>query len=514
VADFARPVASTTRPGPIRDTLRPLLSDRTTLGLLVALLCGAGWLQLRSVLHHDPAWLIHGTEVFLDGGRLYRDVFELNPPLIFYLTVPPVWLARSLQLFDLDVFVVYVVALITLSLSIAGLVLRYASALPAGMRNGILLAAGVALAICPAGNFGQREHLMLVLALPYLLLAAGRARQVPCAMWLAGAVGVMAALGFALKPHFLLIPFAAECYIVACTGTLRRLLRTETLGLGAAILLYLEAIVWFTPDYLTTIVPFGMAVYEGGFDSPLLAVLACPATLLLPLVLTLQLATRRNLAIPQPGDILCIAASGFFVIYVMQMKGWSYQAYPLDATLFLGLAVVLLQSVGVPHLSRLAIAIGVLLAAVGVNDGMQRYRNAFMAEMAPIVAGLPKDASIYVFTAKVSEAFPLVNYSGIGWSSRFDTFWLLPGLLMQPAPTPEIEKFLRNAVVTDLTRRPPALIFVDVAPAKAYFGGRTFDYIRYFSADPRFAALWAEYQPLTRIGHFLVYRQHSPTGTT
>jgi hypothetical protein len=87
-------------------------------------------------------------------------------------------------------------------------------------------------------------------------------------------------------------------------------------------------------------------------------------------------------------------------------------------------------------------------------------------------------------------------------------------LLMQPAPTPEIEKFLRNAVVTDLTRRPPALIFVDVAPAKAYFGGRTFDYIRYFSADPRFAALWAEYQPLTRIGHFLVYRQHSPTGTT
>jgi hypothetical protein len=106
----------------------------------------------------------------------------------------------------------------------------------------------------------------------------------------------------------------------------------------------------------------------------------------------------------------------------------------------------------------------------------------------------------------VSEAFPLVNYLQLGWSSRFDTFWLLPGLLRQSPPPTQIERFLREAVLEDLTRRPPDVVWVDVAPRKAYFAD-AFDYIDYFSADPRFTALWTQYRPLTRIGHFQLYRR-------
>jgi len=488
----------------------PTITGGVTFMMLTIFLLICADLQLHSTLHHDPAWLIHGTEVFLDGGKLYRDVFELNPPLIFYLTVPPVWLARQFHLFDIDTFVVYVFGLIALSLWASWLALSKDEALPPWIRTFTLLAAAIAVAICPAGNFGQREHLMIVFSLPYLLLAAGRARSLFRDRCLAFNIGVFSAFGFALKPHFLLIPFALECYIILRTGTLTRIIRAETIGLGAMTLLYAAVIAWFTPDYLTTIVPFGVAVYGGGFDSTLLAVLACPATLLLPLVLALHIVLRRNLRVPEFADTLCVAAVCSFIIYVVQMKGWSYQAYPVDATLFLGLAALLLRMPDTPRPSYFTVVISVLLLAMGLNNGVRRYQNEFMAEMASLVEALPPDSSIYVFTAKVSEAFPLVNYTGVGWSSRFDTFWLLPGLVTQPNPSHEIEQFVRDAVVADLTRQPPTLVFIDVAKRKAYFGDHDFDYISYFSTDSRFTAIWEHYQPITQIGHFLVFRRHAP----
>ena len=108
-------------------------------------LFGCASSQLHSILHHDPAWLIHGTKIFLDGGKLYRDVFELNPPLIFYLTVAPVWVARQLHLFEVDVFVLYVFALIALSLWVSWLLSRDDTALPSRTRDCMLIAVAVAL---------------------------------------------------------------------------------------------------------------------------------------------------------------------------------------------------------------------------------------------------------------------------------------------------------------------------------------------------------------------------------
>jgi hypothetical protein len=431
-----------------------------------------------------------------------------------------VWFARRFNLFDVNVFIVYVFLLIAVCLAIVWFLLRGVAALSPLVRHGILLAAAVALAVCPAESFGQREHLMLILSLPYLLLVGTRSRHIACGTRLAVAIGALAALGFALKPHFLLLPAAAECYLAVRTGNFRRCARAETLALAGTVLLYFAVIACFTPDYLTTIVPFALAVYARGYDARLSAVLAPPELLLLPVLVLLQSIMRRRQIVPEIGDILGIAAVCFFAIYVVQMKAWSYHLYPLDATLFLLLSGIFLQGLApaaaLPRLRYLTAAIGVLLVIMATSAGIRRYRyslmtyNSFMTDMAPLVRALPSGSSIYVFTAKVSDGFPLVNYYRLGWSSRFDTFWLLPGLIAQPSPPRKIEQFLRDAVVDDLTKQPPTLIFVDVAPGKMYFGNRDFDYIRYFSADPRFAAIWADYEEVVQVGDFLVFRRRAP----
>ena len=59
-------------------------------------------------MHHDVAWYLYATGRLLDGATLYRDIIDLNPPLIFYLTTPAVWIARGLEYSSIPVFKVYV----------------------------------------------------------------------------------------------------------------------------------------------------------------------------------------------------------------------------------------------------------------------------------------------------------------------------------------------------------------------------------------------------------------------
>ena len=61
-------------------------------------------------------------------------------------------------------------------------------------------------------DFGQREHLMVLGALPYLFLAARRVQgvQEPYRY----IVAILAAVAFAIKPYFLFIPALVELYLL------------------------------------------------------------------------------------------------------------------------------------------------------------------------------------------------------------------------------------------------------------------------------------------------------------
>ncbi len=157
---------------------------------------------------------------------------------------------------------------------------------------------------------------------------------------------------------------------------------------------------------------------------------------------------------------------------------------------------------------------------VGAGAGRGGYRNAFLDTMMPHVARHAAGGSITTFTTNVSLSFPLVNYAGVGWSSRLSTQWLLPGAVRKRQAgggetnllLDEIERYARDAVIADLTARPPDLVIVDKRERKSYFGGLAFDYIDYFSADPRFAAIWAGYEWIGDEGDYRLYRRRRPPG--
>ena len=78
----------------------------------------------------------------------------------------------------------------------------------AAHRQALLGAAALATYVLPWAVFGEREHVALVLVLPYVLLFAARESRATLPLRSAVVAGALAGFGFAIKPHFV-VPWAA-----------------------------------------------------------------------------------------------------------------------------------------------------------------------------------------------------------------------------------------------------------------------------------------------------------------
>ena len=480
-------------------------------GLLVALsLVALFGFYLTTTLNHDVSWYLVATDRLLHGARLYVDIIEVNPPLAFYLTMPPVAFARLTGIGPMACFVGYAFLLIACSLLLIHRLLDRQPGLSAGYRSAMLLAAATALAIAPIGVFGQREHLMLIFGLPYLFLISARLADHRCNRRFAALIGLYAALGFCLKPHFFLVPAALELYLIARSRSLSAAFRAESLSLLAGTVLYVLFVIVVHPQYFGFIVPNAMLVYDA-YAMPLLQVVLKPSVFAVLPAVVLYAILRSTGTAGRSADAFAIAAVGFLVVYVAQSKGWRYQLLPASTTACLTAAAMVVEMARVRHTSqtvRLLWLIGggalsiplIMLVAGGA------YGNPVAQRLLPAVENYAEHGTVYAFTSRVLVGFPLVNEAGVRWASRFPAQWILPGALRhlaQPqtldAQTEDglrlLERYAAGAVIEDLERSPPDLVIVD--KDRDYYGNLAFDSLAYFGRYPRFAAFW---RPYVKIG--------------
>src|SRR5262249_10178229 len=154
-------------------------------------------------MNHDVSWFFFVARGQLDGGQLYRDFIEPNAPLASLSMIPAVVMGQLLNLGAHESIVINVLLLTWLSYLLCLPSLRRfrlqlvdMASLPIAMLLGFF--------ILPGHNFGQREHLIAVLILPYLLSAALRSSDVRLPLGWAVAAGVLGAFAIGLKPLYLL----------------------------------------------------------------------------------------------------------------------------------------------------------------------------------------------------------------------------------------------------------------------------------------------------------------------
>jgi hypothetical protein len=230
--------------------------------ILIAGVAASADIYARGPLNHDPSFLLIATQRWLHGATLYRDIMEINPPLIFYLTAPAVLISERFAISSSTAFVLFVSGLAAISLIWCWTLLARVKVLTSGSRLTIIVLTFAALVITPAYNFGQREHLFIILALPYFLTMGFIPLDLRLSTIENFAVGLFAVAGLALKPFFLAPALILTITLFWQQRSLRPFLHPANIAIGVGCLIYGAIAVWFAPEYLTTVVPIGIRVYR------------------------------------------------------------------------------------------------------------------------------------------------------------------------------------------------------------------------------------------------------------
>src|SRR5262249_19798909 len=157
----------------------------------------------------------------------------------------------------------------------------------------LLLLICFALFPLAAEDFGQREHFVLALLVPYVLLVAARlgGAWVPrrTRIW----IGCLAGAAVALKPHFALAWLALE-YFLHVRGPGERTYATPQLvgGLGFLVV-YAILIVIVSPEYLPLAIALGPAYTRYLRESPFSLALLAPGAPLVWFTLLAMVVLRR-----------------------------------------------------------------------------------------------------------------------------------------------------------------------------------------------------------------------------
>jgi len=413
---------------------------------------------------HDVVWQFWVARQITNGAVLYRDIWEINPPLWFWSAVPIHHVAGWGQIPPLRLLVAVIVGTGALSALLTGHLAGLTSPVA---RLAMMLLIFWLVVVMPIYDFGQREQLALICALPYAALIARRSTGAVVATALAVVVGAMAAYGFALKHYFAAIPIMLEIWLIVRNRSQWRAIRPEVCVLAASALIYGLAVFAFAPGFFSHSVPMVHTAYHG-YESSWKMMFLRPWFVIWAFAtaffLTFGGAFGRK-ASPLVSTVLIVAA-GFAFAYFLQRKGWLYHSVPVTGAFALALGVRL----GMADLRRpIPLVIGPMMLALPLLMPLLtgQYFNWFRAEIDPILATVPKGSPVYIATADPMWGWPTIEDHGLIWPSRLSAFWMIPAIAHaeiigpNPAPLRLLAKQIRDEVAFEIRCSSPQLIFFE-----------------------------------------------------
>jgi hypothetical protein len=436
-----------------------------------------GQLVLRSYLfiNQDVAFLTWTADQ-VTGPPVYgRDILDVNPPMSILIYMPSVLLAHAIGFeWGIRVWMIVITA--------ASLVMVWHTAdKDLRLRVAIILLAFVLLAY--PNHFAQREQIALLLCTPYV---AGTARG---KSW-ATVSGLMAGVGFLIKPHFL-IP------LLLVFSLRRRFGLEERIILAAGVAYGLALVIFFQP-YMFEMVPMAAATY-GAIAYP---DLLWTHTLVIACLAGLMLALGAPQAEARP---YLMAAVGFTAAAFFQQKGFFYHYIPAFAFLAMYTAVTLRNGrqfaaklAGVLLLLQCMLQAGLIVTWLRFEAAHRQFAKDLKAEI---------DNSRSYTSLTIQPAGPQL----IQTPSRF--VGIAIGQLFLPAVISHLqgvdsrsgqlaERLAREQAIREIRNQPELVIVTNTN-----FDGKQFDVLGWLLQDATFRDLWKDYQETRNLRGVIIYRR-------
>lgn len=349
----------------------------------------------------DPALHLQIAQMITQGKIPYVDMSDANPPLVWYLYTIP---AYGSEIFNIPVtlaFNYFLVLLIIYSV-VACLMLFFKHAKPGESPFFMPFLVGLTLFnFFLRYDFGQREEIFVLLYMPYMVLRTLRwqDRGVRSKGW-AVLIGVMAAVGICIKPHFLIPVFLVELYFLLDKRKWKKLISPENIACFAGGVAYLAHFLFMPKAMNDAYWKFVVPAFALGYhywDTSLAASVSDPGKrdvfFLATISCLLAVALRKHCSFLLP---LAVFVFGSMIPYLIQFKGWAYHDQPVYAGAFILFSMEVGYFIYVGYKKLVAVVTGfgakgdkprfvvpktvslglIIVAALGIafRDGQDDYR--------------------------------------------------------------------------------------------------------------------------------------------
>ena len=485
----------------------------------------------------EPALRLEMAKLIMAGQVPYRDFIDADPPTMMFLCTIPASISASCN------FDIALTALICgFSLALASVTTSTYLIYKSELSDNLFAVGGFAIACAAINNlfifqFGEREHLLVVLALPYILTRWLRAsdREIVLPRQLCLAVGLAAGASFWLNLQYLLIPLVLEIAFLLQNNRFARLRTPEIASclLGLSLVpIYLALHQTTNGIFCNLMVPLWFSNIAFRMDDQVKFLDCAPDLRHLlyaaALVYIGSLALRKETSFFYPMSILSLLG---FIFFITDKRGATAQIILLAAPLllnfsiFIALAARSISRLSQPRLQRSISITTLLLIFGGIGNWAfwaftkASYLKPAVTKLDPVTSGQPSEFSVWLnryskpgdcvmfLNDTVSPAYPLTLLSGRRPCPPF--LWGYPIRLLgdtqitDPKLPPELvnspmQTFDKTYVDIKLAKliqeRVPKLMFIQQ--------GRTEDYLRkHKSID---LALLENYKPMGKAKQIML----------
>jgi hypothetical protein len=482
-----------------------------------------------SSLGHDQLSYIFEAQRMLSGAQPYGPYLsETNPPVIIWFSALPALFAQATHTSPIPAFRLLVVVMTFISI---GWCLRILRRNPPTANPVSLILLGCALFtaeyyLIGEYDFGQREHLLVILLLPYLLaVATGVVERLSFAERCT--LGAVAGIAIWFKPQDTLVLVVLELFLALRHRTLRRLLKPEFLAMISASALILLLVRLLTPLYFSETLPLLFDTYWALGNASALALtlhLHLYGTLVF-VALLICFFCRNYLREPATSAVLFLCSAAASVGFVIQHTDWAYHFYPHRALLVVALAYLacdlfhplIERSLSTPRIThRLMLAASACMTVLLVVAALHPHRLIENLRRKPGIVDrffiqYKPGTNVYVFSTAVPP-FEGAYDNGMNWGSRYVHMWMMPAILqnelgrtsppslfkkLSPQRLAALESLQRTRSAEDLDHFKPSIVLVEQCNFKHQcqgIEGKTFDMASWLMQSPQFAAAWSHYQ--------------------
>lgn len=504
---------------------RVMLAVIFTFGVLI---------QLQTYLMCDVSWLMTVAERFLAGGTYTNDFLEINPPMSIYIHVPAVLLAHAANMSLTASARIFIIGVVLLSLFICSRLLTYIIRKESLVYNIMIVSLAFIYMILPGQDFGQREHLSVMLIMPYLLTSVIKLKNASISKNMKFLSGALAGIGFAIKPHLLFALILIEIYIFTRKKKIVDFFRLENIAIGLVFIAYITTAWFLNRDYIN-LVPHIMTFYSfflhnnmNNLIDTIIFIVAKFKVIFFFSISIIYFFMRSKCQYRELADIILLAMAGFFIFAIAEPIFLNYHFLPLFAMSTLLAALVFSEiEISSPidnsvsstrlmssyiftvFLALFIFTLPIYLIYLDTKIAFKIKNEYFLNRFINLVEQSKQSGPIYFFSTSCDHSIYLHESRKSTPTSKYECMWPAFNVFSQrkSGNTRKLENeksFFIRSVIDDLKRHPPYFIFVDYRLGWGYSSTK-FDYLALFSTSPEFKEIWKKYKLIATFAEIAVY---------